>query len=171
MKKIFLFTMLALFSFAASAQSRGVSTSSYPVFDRVYQPSTQVCEDVVVQSGYNAGGAAVGAVVGYMLGREIDRDTRSYRGGYYGGYGYGYGRGGYYNDRRGYYGDVYESRVGRYGGAVAGVVIGGNAGRTTVVSTVCREQGSAYYREVLVGYRIVTRYPDGSTYERFEPVR
>lgn len=167
MKKIFLFTMLALFSFAASAQSRGVSTSSYPVYDRVYQPSTQVCEDVVVQSGYNAGGAAVGAVVGYMIGREIDRDTRSYRGGY----GYGYGRGGYYNDRRGYYGGVYESRVGRYGGAVAGAVIGGNAGRTSVVSTVCREQGSAYYREVQVGYRIVTRYPDGSTYERFEPVR
>lgn len=175
MKKLLLFTMLALFSFAATAQTysgRGaVTTSSYPVFDRVYQPSTQVCEDVVVQSGYNAGGAAVGAVVGYVLGREIDRDTRSYRGGYYGGHGYGYGRGGYYNDHRGYYGGVYESRVGRYGGAVAGAVIGGNAGRSTGVTTVCREQGSPYFREVLVGYRIVTRYPDGTTRERFEPIR
>lgn len=174
MKKLLLFTMLALFSFAVSAQTYsgrgGVTTSSYPVFDRVYQPSTQVCEDVVVRSDYNAGGAVVGAVVGYVLGREIDRDSRSYYGGYYGGRGYGH-RGGYYNDRRGYYGGVYESRVGRYGGAVAGAVIGGNAGRTSGVSTVCHEQGSPYFREVLVGYRIVTRYPDGSTHERFEPVR
>ncbi len=173
MKKLLLFTLLTLFSFAASAQSysgRGVTTSTYPVFDRVYEPATQVCREVVVDSGYNAGGAAVGAVVGYVLGREIDRDSRSYYGGYYGGRGYGH-RGGYYNDRRGYYGGVYESRVGRYGGAVAGAVIGGNAGRSAGVTTVCEEQRSGYAREVLVGYRIVTRYPDGTTRERFEPTR
>lgn len=176
MKKLLLFTMLALFSFAVSAQpaysGRGVVTNtSYPVFERVYEPSTQVCREVVVDSGYNAGGAAVGAIVGYVIGREIDRDSRSYYGGYYGGRGYAHHRGGYYNDRRGYYGGVYESRVGRYGGAVTGAVIGGNAGRSAGVTQVCEEQRNGYYREVLVGYRIVTRYPDGTTRERFEPVR
>lgn len=170
MKKLLLFTMLTVVSFAASAQHRGSSTS-YPVFERVYQPSTQVCHEVVVDSGYNAGGAAVGAIVGYAIGRELDRDSRSYYGGYYGGRGYNHHRGSYYNDRRGYYNGSYESRVGRYGGAVAGAVIGGNVGRSTGVTTVCQEQHSGYAREVLVGYRIVTRYPDGTTRERFEPVR
>ncbi len=172
MKKLLMFTMLTLFSFTATAQtySGRVSTTSYPVFEQVYEPSTQVCREVVTEPRYNAGGAAVGAVVGYVLGREIDRDSRRSYGGYYGGYGHGH-RGGYYNDRRGYYGGTYESRVGRYGGAVAGAVIGGNVGRDASVSTVCESQGSPYYREVLVGYRVVTRYPNGTTQERFEPVR
>lgn len=171
MKKFLLFTMLTLFSFGASAQSYSVSTSSYPVFERVYEPSTTVCRDVVVDSGYNAGGAVAGAVIGYVLGREIDRDNRGYRGGYYGGRGYTPHRGGYYSDRRGYYSGGYDSRVGRYSGTVAGAVIGGQMGRSSGVTQVCDSQGNGFFREVLVGHRVISRYPDGRTVERFEPVR
>lgn len=176
MKNLILISFLALFSFAAVAQpaytGRGVvTTSSYPVFDRVYEPSSEVCRDVVVDNGYNAGGAAVGAIVGYVIGRELDRDGRRYSGGYYGGRGYDQYRGGYYNDRRGgYHGGYHESRVGRYGGAVTGAVIGGYTGRGGV-RRVCEPQGNGYYREVLVGYRIVSRYPNGTTREYFEPNR
>lgn len=167
MKKFVLFTLLSLFSFAASAQS--YSQSTYPVFERVYEPASQVCRDVVVDSGYNTGGAVAGAVIGYVLGREVDRDSRRHY--YYGGHGYTGHRGGYYNDRRGYYSGTYESRVGRYGGAVAGAVIGGQAGRHYGTQTVCETQGNGFYREVLVGHRIVIRYSDGTTRERFDPVR
>lgn len=167
MKKLALFTLLSLFSFAASAQS--FSQSTYPVFERVYEPSSQVCREVVVDSGYNTGGAVAGAVIGYVLGREIDRDSRSY-GGYVGGRGYDRYRGGYSNDRHGYYRGGYDSRVGRYSGTVAGAVIGGQAGRSAGVTTVCDSQSNGYYREVLVGHRIVIRYSNGTTRERFEPV-
>ena len=39
------------------------------------------------------------------------------------------------------------------------------------VERVCERSRYPNYREVLVGYRVVTRYPNGRTVETFEPVR
>ena len=39
------------------------------------------------------------------------------------------------------------------------------------VERVCERSRYPNYREVLVGYRVVTRYPDGTTREHFERVR
>ena len=165
----------AVFVPEASAQSYthqgGVTTSRFPVYERVAEPQQEYCRDVVVDSGYNPGGLVIGAVVGYAIGREYDRGRRSYP--VYGGHrGYERGRGGYYRDN-GYYGgrDRYDSRVGRYAGTVGGAYIGSTYGRSAQVTRVCEPSGYPMYREVLSGYRIVVRQPGGSTTEYFEPAR
>jgi uncharacterized protein YcfJ len=167
---ILLTTFLAASIATAEAQSRYQHEgyeSRYPVYEQV-EEARRNQSHCFYTDGYNPGGAAVGAVIGYAIGREFDRDGR--RGYYSGGYGYVPGRGGYYNDRRGgYYRGGYESRAGRYGGAVVGGVIGSQYGRGNVV---CNEdRGTRFYRNELTGYRVVVRYPDGSSREYFEPVR
>lgn len=168
MKKIALLTMLSLCSANAAAQmyERGGGVQHHhPVYENVYDAPRQVCREVVTDSQYNAGGAAVGAIVGYALGRDYDRRGSRYSG--YHGHSYYGPRGGYYNDRRG----GYSSRGGRYGGAAIGAVIGSHVGRNPIVSTVCEPQGNGGYREVLVGHRVITRYPNGDVREQFIPTR
>lgn len=164
MNKLLLLLSLAAFSPVVAAQN--VTTSSYPVYERVMEPSTQYCrEETYRDARINPVGAVVGGVIGYHLGREHDRHRRSYVG--YGGYGYERGRGSYYNDYMGG-GRYYESRAGRNTGAVIGAMVGGSVvGYET--RTICEPSGPAYYREVMVGYRIVTTYPDGTVRERFQP--
>lgn len=176
MNKFIAIAFMALMSLSTTAVAQsyihqgGVTTSRYPEYQRVYEEDRSNCYEVVTQDNYNVGGSAVGAIVGYVIGREIDRDGRSYGRGYSGHRGYVPGRGGYYQDRGYYYNDR-ESRLGRYGGAVAGAVIGGNAGRGERVQRVCERSQYPNYREILVGYRVVTRYSDGTTREYFERVR
>jgi len=174
MNKILTFIFLALISFGAVAQSYPDSTTSrYPEYQRVYEERNE-CRQVVTEDRYNPGGAIIGGVVGYALGREIDRDRGYDRRGYQ--YpqhrGYHPGRGAYHRDsRRGgyYYHNDRDNRSGRYAGAVVGTVIGAHVGRNQVVTTVCERV--PFYREVLVGYRVVTTYRNGRTTEHFEPVR
>lgn len=163
MKKLLFVTALCAFSFTAAAQS----TSSYPVYERVYEQGGEYCHEVVgSQQLYNPTGAIVGAVVGYQLGRGYDHRRSGY---HYNGRGYTPGRGQFYSDRLNGYRD-HPSRAGRYSGAVAGAVVGGYAGRGYTRQTVC-EPSQGYYREVFVGYRTVTRYPDGRMVESFQPSR
>ncbi|QDJ96240.1 hypothetical protein Xoosp13_53 [Xanthomonas phage Xoo-sp13] len=164
MYKLTLILILSAASFSAVAQSYtqrgGITTSRYPVYDRVYEGSREECHDVIVQDNRpNVGGVIVGSVIGYAIGREIDRGT-GYRGGYYG------------HRRHDYYRQP-ESRVGRYGGAVAGGYIGSQVGSGgSSVQRVCDSNRSyPNYREVLTGYRVVIRYPNGQMDEYFEPAR
>lgn len=170
--------MLSLSSFTAAAQSyerQGGNVVRYPVYERAYEPASQICREVVTDSQYNAGGAVVGAIVGYALGRGYDHRNSHYNGydrrnshynGYYG-HSYHGPRGGYYNDHRG----GYSGYSGRTGGAVVGAVIGSHVGRTPVTTTVCEPQGNGGYREVLVGHRVITRYANGDVREQFIPTR
>lgn len=169
MKKLMLFMFLSLFSLGATAQS--YSTSQYPVYERVYEHPSRVCHDVYVEPRANVGGAIVGAVIGYAIGREIDHHNRHPYVGYVGGIRHVPGYGPHYTDRLHRYRGVYEPRTGRYSGAAVGAVIGANTGRAGTVTQVCDQQSAGFYREVLVGYRVVTRYPNGVTRERFIPVR
>lgn len=167
MNKLIAIAFLALTSFGAAAQT----VTKYPEYQRVYEDSQQ-CYDVVTQRDYNPAGVIIGGVVGYAIGREIDRSGR-------GGYGYGYshphrgyapGRGHYYRTQPHYY-PRYESRAGRYGGAVVGGYVGSQIGRGERVERVCEQNRYPSYREVLIGYRVIYRYPDGTTREQFERVR
>lgn len=175
MNKILTFIFLALISFGAVAQDytshrMDYTTTRYPEYQRVYEERNE-CRQVVTEDRYNPTGAIIGGVVGYAIGREIDRghgyDHRGYR--YPHHRGYHPGRGAYYRDSRrgGYY--HHDSRAGRYTGAVVGTVIGAHVGRSQVVTTVCERV--PFYREVLVGYRVVKTYQNGRTVEYFEPVR
>lgn len=160
--------VLSLSSFNAAAQSyerQGGNVVRYPVYERAYEPASQICREVVTDSQYNAGGAAVGAIVGYALGSGYDRRGSRYTG-YYG-HSYHGPRGGYYNDRLG----GYSGYSGRAGGAVVGAVIGSHVGRTPVTTTICEQQGNRGYREVLVGHRVITRYANGDVREQFIPTR
>lgn len=164
MKKFLLAITLALFSVSAAAHTVvDYTTSRYPEYRRVYEERNE-CRQVVTQERYNPTGAVVGGVVGYALGRELDRNHRGYR--YHNDRGYRHGRGYYYRDR-GY--RYHNDRSGRYAGAVVGAVVGAHVGRGHVVTTVCERV--PYYREVLVGYRVVTRYRSGRITEHFEPIR
>lgn len=166
MNKLALIFILSTASFSAMAQSYtqrgGITTSRYPVYERAYEGNRTECRDVVVEDNRpNVGGIVAGSVIGYVIGREIDRDGRGSRG--------------YYNryDRHGgYYNRGYESRVGRYGGAVAGGYIGSQyGGNRSHVQRVCDYDRYPNYREMLTGYRVVIRYPDGRMDEYFEPAR
>lgn len=171
MKNVILIAMLSLCSATAAAHSyerQGGNVVRYPVFERVQEPSAQICREVVTDSQYNAGGAAVGAIVGYALGRGYDRRGSRHMG-YYGRSHHG-PRGGYYHDYRGAY-RGYDGRGGRYSGAVVGAIIGAHVARTPATTTICEPQGNQFYREVLVGHREVTRYSNGDVRERFVPSR
>lgn len=168
MKRFTILFLLAMCMLTSNVYAQ--STVRIPEYQTVMIPDT-ICRDVVVDRGPNVAGTVIGAVVGYAIGREIDRGSR--------GYGY-YNHGRYYNDRHhgGYYRDNYrhghyryrDSRGGRIGGTVVGGVIGSQVGRGHTVERVC-EQVGVRYSEQLVGYRVITTYPNGTTRERFEPVR
>ena len=164
MNKLIAVVFLSLISFGAFAQT----VSRYPEYQRVYEPER--CYEVITQRDYNPAGAIIGGVVGYAIGREIDRDSRGYYGYSHPHRGYAPGRGHYYRTHPHYY-PRYESRGGRVGGAVVGGYIGSQIGRGERVERVCERSRYPNYREVLVGYRVVTRYPNGRTVETFEPVR
>jgi len=153
MKKLMLFIFLSLFSISATAQS----VVKYPVYERVYERPIQYCHEVYTEPQYNAGGAVAGAVLGYLIGREIDRTNRVH---YIGPVP------GRHNPYRHYH---YNSHVGRYAGTVAGAAIGSQMGVPST-TRVCGSANNGYYREVLKGYRVVTRFPNGVIREHFEPV-
>lgn len=158
MKSLFLFSVLALSSFAVDAQYYNGSTTRYPVYETVYEPA---CREVT-QYGHSAGGATVGAIIGYAVGRELDRSHRHHSHSY----NYSHGRGHYYRDH--YH---RHPRIGRYSGAISGAYIGGTVGSYGRTTTVCERYGRPPSRDVLVGHRVIVRRPDGSTFEYFEPRR
>lgn len=168
MKKILAFVLLSLVAFSASAQTVISRTAEY---QRVFvQESQQVCD----QRQYNPAGVVIGSVIGYGLGREIDRNHNDRRG-YHGGY-YDRNRGNYYRDDRYGYSNRYnndrryDSRSGRYIGAIGGGLIGSQVGNG---GTRCytAESGRGYWREVLVGYNVTYRDYRGNIYTQFEPTR
>ncbi len=167
--RLFAITILALSGMTA-VLAQGMSTTRYPEYQRVYEPSSQQCYEVVTERQYNPAGAIIGGVVGYAIGRELDRDGRGY--GYHNEPRRHYAPGrGYYYRNHGHYYPRYESRGGRVAGAVIGGYVGSQAGRGERVERVCERERYPQYREVLVGYRVVVRYPNGSTREFFEPLR
>lgn len=169
MNKLITAIVLLAATSTAVAQSythrAGVTTSRYPVHEQRAERQAEECWDEVVEDNRPHPLAfIIGSGIGYAV---VDYDRRHYT--HVPRHGYVLGRGEYYNDRGRYL--RHEGRVARYHGAAAGGLIASQYGRSHRIQRRCEPSGHTYYRNVLIGYRIVSRYPDGTTRERFEPIR
>ena len=152
MKKLAIALLLTAASFGTAAQ---VTTSRYPVFEsRVERSMGDRCHEVIVDRD------------GRYQGLSRHRSDIPFRGHYL-------GRGYYYNDRGEPY-RHYDTRIHRRDGIVIQFPASRRAHNRdyTYVSEVCESSHTyPYRRDVLVGHRVVVRYPDGTTREHFEPSR